>query len=607
MMYETPDKLRPQNLAITKRWSSSSSSLSPKERDPQIREIQVVSFELDSEQVQSRTKHRPSTRSWSQQGRLWLLQSKTSILLWKRLIVILCSLSVSSWSIYHHHMEYTTYNDNKMPNPFSSPRKLGQEEDVRQLFHKLPFRYRLSVPIPQPVEGSVLLDQAGFGIKPVMIGILWPSQESGDDDYYIEKNDVEGFDFREGVAVVIDPKDYSLLKVNSVDIRYKAGGRRSITAPNYHQIFQPSNDRKVTFDINYQESINPNFEETDEGMAWPLPEGCERQYEWETESYPTCNNIHEQDIVQQLSSTMSSSSSMAQYENSVQAELLAAGGYRNVWMIHNGTQLSPHDHENPVALKTLLYERDWYQVQFERHNLDALASMQLQASPYILNLYGYCGTSGMYEFAKGGNLKSYEKEHRGSLDSRAKMELAYNVVAAIADLHNFVKEDQPWIAHTDIYPDQFVRVQESEGIFKLNDFNRARWIHLHNETKEHCGFTFPRNRGKFRSPEEYAYQPETEAVDIFSMGNILYVLTIGEYPFHKRSRDTVKSALKRGKRQKIPEEYKNSSDPLIQALLKAIEMCWIQNPQERATARQVEQFLYKAKTKKKKRANTHRI
>ena len=362
------------------------------------------------------------------------------------------------------------------------------------------------------------------------------------------------------------------------------------------------------------------------------------QYDWQTESHPTCNAFHEVDLRQQLGITFSSSSSLASSSSSsslsslrskgrklqkhepdsMRARLLAAGGYRNVWMIHNGTEYgstninihssrgsqggdSDLERERPIALKTLLYERDWYPIYYARHNLDALVTSRLSSSPYIADQYGYCGASGFYEFAKGGNLLTYTERNFYDLDSQMKLELSYQVAQAIADLHNKVgQEGQPVVAHTDIFPDQFVQIHSHDSSlatnpFKLNDFNRARWIHKpspgSNATHESCGFSFPKNLGKFRSPEEYAYKMETEKIDIYSMGNIFYFLLTGEAPFLSRSRDTVKRVLKSGRRQPIPDVYQTSSDPIVKGLIKAIQMCWIHSPADRATARQVEQHL----------------
>lgn len=77
----------------------------------------------------------------------------------------------------------------------------------------------------------------------------------------------------------------------------------------------------------------------------------------------------------------------------------------------------------------------------------------------------------------------------------------------LAAVHNCDKEGRPSIAHTDISPGQFVRVG---NIFKLNDFNRARFLRTNVSDGAICGFNVGSNPGKNRSPEEYLYLPETE-------------------------------------------------------------------------------------------------
>ena len=79
----------------------------------------------------------------------------------------------------------------------------------------------------------------------------------------------------------------------------------------------------------------------------------------------------------------------------------------------------------------------------------------------------------------------------------------------LAAVHNTDKEGRSAIAHTDISPTQFVRVGD---IFKLNDFNRARFLRNNIEDGSVCPFKVGHNPGKNRAPEEYAYKPETEKV-----------------------------------------------------------------------------------------------
>ena len=579
-----------------------------------------------------------------------------SLLLRKRLLVILCCLSVTTWTLCSQRLwavqdgRVTYWNNNHMNHSGNYDRSLP-----RQLFQDLPtvrhgFRYTTSAlrtireerPADHPwvkTSSSMvlnpdlnILEHAGYTAKPIMMGMLWPESST--------KKPTTEVDIASLLVVSINPHTFQVTPAkssttqSSTATKSSATTRRSILPPNFNKLFPAfitgGNPRNVTFDINYTMTYDPRLEEVDEGFPWPIPDGCEMQYDWQSESHPTCNTLHEQDVPTELTTTFASSSSPSiinknnnnNKHDSMRAQLLAAGGYRNVWMIHNGTQvaastttqLTTDDNvitrDPPIALKTLLYERDWYQMQYKRHNLDALVASRLQSSPYILNIHGYCGTSGLYEFARGGNLQSVTEKYFNTFTPRIKVELSYNVAHAIADLHNMAKEGVPVVSHTDIFPNQFVRLEESDPYFLLNDFNRARWVNLpvvnndtsssNNMTKQSCGFTFPRNRGKFRSPEEYRYQLETEAVDVYSAGNIFYYLLVGEFPFASRSRDTVKRSLKAGKRQRIPEEYATSEDPLIQALVKAIRMCWIQIPADRATARQVQNHLGRAMKAPKK-------
>ena len=561
-----------------------------------------------------------------------------SLLLRKRLLVILCSLSVTTWTLCSQRL--WAVQDGRVNYWRNSNNNIGEYDRSlpRQLFQDLPtvahgFRYTTStlrITASSLVVNNNLniLEHAGYTAKPIMVGMIWPGSPKKQTTGVDTNNDTEER-VEESIVVSINPHTFQVTPAKtrfrsttqSTATTSSTTTRRSLLPPNYAKLFPAmtgGDPRSVTFDINYTMTYDPTrFEEKDEGFPWPIPDGCEMQYDWQSESHPTCNTMHEQDVPAELTTTFTSSSNSESNNNnkhdSMRAQLLAAGGYRNVWMIHNGTQVAASTkatgshaddddsvvtRDPPIALKTLLYERDWYQMQYKRHNLDALVASRLQSSPTILNIHGYCGTSGLYQFARGGNLQSVTEKSFNTYTPRIKLELSYNVAHAIADLHNMAKEGVPVVSHTDIFPNQFVRLQETDPSFLLNDFNRARWVNLpvsnSNMTKETCGFTFPRNRGKFRSPEEYRYQLETEAVDVYSAGNIFFYLLVGEFPFATRSRDTVKRSLKAGKRQRIPEEYATSDDPLIQALVKAIRMCWIQIPADRATARQVQKYLGRA-------------
>jgi serine/threonine protein kinase len=160
----------------------------------------------------------------------------------------------------------------------------------------------------------------------------------------------------------------------------------------------------------------------------------------------------------------------------------------------------------------------------------------------------------------------------------------------LAAAHNIDKEGQATMAHTDISPGQWIMV---DGKFKLNDFNRARFLlkRKDNET-QNCPFHVKKNPGRNRSPEEYRYDPETEKVDVYSFGNIIYCLVMKKLPWDGLNAKFIEGLIMEGKRPYLdPKFRKETADPIVKALVHAMEMCFEQDPVQRASARQVEQFL----------------
>lgn len=102
---------------------------------------------------------------------------------------------------------------------------------------------------------------------------------------------------------------------------------------------------------------------------------------------------------------------------------------------------------------------------------------------------------------------------------------ATQAAIALATVHNIDEEGYPTIAHTDIAPAQFIKVNDT---YKLNDFNRARFIAYRHTVTNHsdengtttgtgtademCPYYIGSNPGKNRSPEEYNYELQTEKV-----------------------------------------------------------------------------------------------
>lgn len=334
--------------------------------------------------------------------------------------------------------------------------------------------------------------------------------------------------------------------------------------------------------------------DSDEYSKRPEPmytEECEPQYDWMTKVYPVCNMLHELDMTD-IVLPKNVALSRGATDDMEKFRFVASGGYRDVYMFR--------DHNwDKLALKTLKTTRDFEERHYDRHRRDAIAADRLASVPTSVDIYGYCGQSAVYEFAEGGNLRDAINKHiirvkdnpNVGWNSTKKLQVAYMVASSIADLHNVDKEGRASIVHTDISNDQFISIK-GDGYFQLNDFNRARFLKRNIDDKSsNCPFFVKSNKGKFRSPEEYLYLGETEAVDTYSMGNIFFVLLTGTYPFPNLTKKEVKKAVGNGERPSFSERLLNNPDVNEQALIDAARMCWVHDPRERASAREVQLFL----------------
>jgi hypothetical protein len=80
-------------------------------------------------------------------------------------------------------------------------------------------------------------------------------------------------------------------------------------------------------------------------------------------------------------------------------------------------------------------------------------------------------------------------------------------------------------------------------------------------------------------------------VDVYAMGNILYMILTYAYPWEEERTQVAQRKVIQGQRPGIPKWIEKSQNPVDQALITAIEMCWRQDATERASARQVSDHL----------------
>ena len=144
------------------------------------------------------------------------------------------------------------------------------------------------------------------------------------------------------------------------------------------------------------------------------------------------------------------------------------------------------------------------------------------------------------------------------------------------------------ILAADITPSQFIYIN---GSWKMNDFNRCRFMRQYKNDDSPCGFYVGANPGKFRAPEEYNYDEEDEMIDVYSMGNVFYTILSGEMPFEGQKESKAQKKVMDGIRPNIPSEVLEDDDVAIKALVSATKQCWAQEPNDRPKASSIAKEL----------------
>jgi len=317
---------------------------------------------------------------------------------------------------------------------------------------------------------------------------------------------------------------------------------------------------------------------------------CKAQHAWQLQTFPTCNPIHEID--------MPSKSRRDPDQNQNQTITILNHGYwRDVWVMRKNS------HDNEVVLKTMRFMHNVTARNFDRNRRDALVMERLSSSRWVLDVYSFCANTGLSEYADGGDIStaiwpegSFRKGGKrvrviGNMPKRDQLIIGVQAAIALAELHTFDHPDRPSVAHTDISPTQFVKVGDR---YKLNDFNRARFLSW-NETKQKvCSFSISNNPGKNRSPEEYSKgKPLTEKIDLYSLGNIFYMMLQKEWPFKEMDSKEARHMVKHGYRPSFYADVWNSTDPYDIVVKEAMLKCHEQKPQDRASARELANLMMK--------------
>jgi len=134
-----------------------------------------------------------------------------------------------------------------------------------------------------------------------------------------------------------------------------------------------------------------------------LQPGCKLDPEWQTpdsnSKLLSCQLLHELDLSDALSTQYSSSTITGKRRSLSPSAHLGSGLWRDVWKIRDPTSFGDEKTHYYVVLKTMKPEHDVIDRNLERHRREAATMSRLTSSPYVADLYAYCGNSILTEFA----------------------------------------------------------------------------------------------------------------------------------------------------------------------------------------------------------------
>lgn len=171
-----------------------------------------------------------------------------------------------------------------------------------------------------------------------------------------------------------------------------------------------------------------------------------------------------------------------------------------------------------VVLKNLRYEHNFEEAWYEINRIDAVAMERATSSPYVMDIYGFCGLSALTEYGQG-NFKSIVDE----ATPIEKLKYARDLSSGLASIHyidgyNMERSENITLVHNDLNPSN---VMMNQGNAKLNDFNVGIMMTWHKEDNRPCRFKNSHANAQWKAPEEQQIdeksfdEPLSPKIDIY--------------------------------------------------------------------------------------------
>lgn len=322
-------------------------------------------------------------------------------------------------------------------------------------------------------------------------------------------------------------------------------------------------------------------------------ENCVPLAEWMTDSYPNCNLFHEISLPRSILANTTSPELTDE-----ELTQLGRGWFRTTW---RWDRL-----DEALVLKTLRFEREFLNEYYDLHNRDAVAMERLTASPYVVDVYGYCGQSAINELAdfpfdNMQYLETLSRRMRGIYDHESlflRLGIAAGMAQGLADVHRAGGDGRALMAHYDINPRNVALFRGARP--KINDFNIAEFLHYNPQTNQTCGFPGRMRAPWWRAPEEMDLENKVmldEKVDVYSLGSTLFHLFTSFSPRGQMvasREEMVRGWVRNGKKPVLMPLLKNHTDPIAVTFREVLDRCFEAEPHLRASSAEIADILMNA-------------
>jgi serum/glucocorticoid-regulated kinase 2 len=230
-------------------------------------------------------------------------------------------------------------------------------------------------------------------------------------------------------------------------------------------------------------------------------------------------------------------------------KVLGRGSFGKVMLVRK------KDTGNYYAMKILKKESVIARNQVEHTKAERKILQQLQ-HPFLMTLrYAFQSQAKLYlvlDFYQGGELFYHLKTMRRFPEATAKIYVG-EIALALGYLHSLD------VIYRDLKPENILL--DPQGHVCLTDFGLAKEVEQGSHTSSFCGTP------EYLAPEIVRGEPHDKAVDWWSLGILLYELTVGIPPFYSQNIDVMYKKIEQGI-LRFPPFLSENCKSLIMALLK---------------------------------------